>query len=69
MLLTEKEGSRFFQGVLVGGAKPLIFQVEQAVSSNGFDEKCIRISINKVQGEESYKTLLDVMIADPNILT
>ena len=52
MLLTEKEGSRFFQGVLAGGAKPLIFQVEQAVASKGFDEKCIRVTICKIQGEE-----------------
>ena len=69
LLLAEKEGSRFFQGVLVGGAKPLIFQVEQAVASNGFDEKCIRVSVSKVQGEEQYQKLIDVMITDPSLLS
>ena len=69
LLLKEKEANRYFQGVLVGGAQPLIFQVEQAIASGGLDEKCIRISVCKILDEENHEKLIDFIIADPNLLT
>ena len=39
------------------------------MAAGSTDEKCVRISICKIISEESSAKLVDVIIADPNLLT
>ena len=63
-VLDYKEGFRFFQGVLVQGKQPIVFQVEQASAFDSIQERGIRLQIKRILGETEVELLFDLIISE-----
>ena len=69
MLLGYREGFRYYQGVLVPGKQPIMFQVEQASAFDRADERAIRLQIKRIISEEETEIILDLILSEPTLFT
>ena len=67
LLLNYREGFRYYQGVLVPGAQPIVFQVEQASAFDKVEERAIRLQIKRILGEDSSEVFLDLLMSEPSL--
>jgi len=69
LLMSYQEGFRYFQGVLVHGATPIVFQVEQACGFGKKDARALRIQIKRLLSESTFDLLFDLIISEKDLFT
>ena len=68
VILKYREGFRFFQGVLIPGKNPIIFQVEQASAyARNAEELAIRLQIKRILGESQSEIMMDLILSEPSL--
>ena len=69
MTISNDEICRYFQGVQVSDTKkPLIYTVEQACSKLADDQRCIRVGLGQITGEDQVSNLLDLVIFEQDVV-